>query len=87
MEKKTTIDAAGRVVIPKELRRRYGLDAGRSVRIVPLPDGVSIIPELHERRFVRHGPVLAIEMGGGSARPEEFDIDRLRDDRLGSKQP
>ena len=46
MKLKGQIDSAGRIVIPKELRDRYGLKKGRAVSFVPLPDGVCIVPEL-----------------------------------------
>lgn len=57
------------------------------VTIVPLPDGVSIIPEQAPRRFVRRGPILAIDTGSGEAPAGAFDVDRLRDERLRSKSP
>ena len=84
---KTRMDSAGRIVIPKELRERYGFDRGTPLRIIPLPDGVSIVAEQRERRFIRIGPVLAIDTGADSSRIDEFDVDRLRDKQLGSKLP
>jgi AbrB family looped-hinge helix DNA binding protein len=83
----TRIDGAGRVVIPKELRRRYGLERGTVVQIVPMPDGVSIVPERRQRRFVRRGPILTIDTGAGEATPEQFEVDSLRDEQLASKDP
>ena len=84
---KTRMDSAGRIVIPKELRERYGFDRGTPLRIIPLPDGVSIVAEQRERRFIRIGPILAIDTGDDSTRIDEFDIDRLRNNQLDSKQP
>lgn len=84
---KTRMDSAGRIVIPKELRERYGFDRGTPLRIIPLPDGVSIVAEQRERRFIRIGPVLAIDTGADSSRIDEFDVDRLRDKQMGSKLP
>jgi bifunctional DNA-binding transcriptional regulator/antitoxin component of YhaV-PrlF toxin-antitoxin module len=72
-------------VIPKELRIRYGFEKGRAVSIVPLPNGISILPELTERRFIKRGPLLAIDTGTGIAPVEEFDLDRVRDGHLRSK--
>ena len=83
----TRIDGAGRVVIPKELRRRYGLERGTVVQIVPMPDGVSIVPERRQRRFVRRGPILTIDTGAGEATLEQFEVDSLRDEQLASKDP
>ena len=85
MKSRSHIDSAGRIVIPKELRLRYGLEAGRAVEIIPLPDGVSIVPELAERRFVRRGPLLTIDTGAGIAPMDEFDVARVRDGHLRSK--
>ena len=55
--------------------------------IVPLPDGVSIIPEQAPRHFIRRGPILAIDTGSGEASMKAFDVDRLRDEHLRSKSP
>jgi AbrB family looped-hinge helix DNA binding protein len=84
---KSRIDSAGRIVIPKRLRERYGLVSGRAVTIIPLPDGVSIVAELAERRFVRNGPLLSIDTGSGVAPLSDFDVDRIRDAQLAGKLP
>ena len=55
--------------------------------IVPLPDGISIVPELAERRFIRRGPLLSIDTGSGIASLADFDVDRVRDEQLGIKSP
>lgn len=82
---KTRVDAAGRIVIPKKLRERYGFGTGSAVSIVPLPDGISIIPDLPERRFIRTGPILSITTGPGTAPLSDFDVDRLREVQLDGK--
>ena len=83
----TKIDSAGRVVIPKALRERYGFSEGTAVRIIPLPDGVSIVAQRRERRFIRRGPILCIDTGAETARLEDFDLDRLRREHLDTKGP
>jgi AbrB family looped-hinge helix DNA binding protein len=83
----TRIDGAGRIVIPKGLRKRYGMERGTLVQIVPLPDGVSIVPERRPRRFVRRGPILTIDTGAGEATLEQFDVSDPREERLESKDP
>ena len=83
---KTKIDAAGRIVIPKEIRDRYGFSSGKIVQIIPRHDGVSIVAEQRKRLFLRLGPILAIDTGADSARIEDFEVDRLRDDHLEHKQ-
>jgi AbrB family looped-hinge helix DNA binding protein len=84
---KTSIDAAGRIVIPKKLRERYGFGTGGTVSIIPLPDGISIVPDLPERRFVRTGRILSIVTGHGVAPLSDFDVDRVREAQLGGKMP
>ena len=68
MKVKTKIDRAGRLVIPKELRDRYGLTAGAEVEIVPVPDGVTLVPLQKEHRTVRRGRVVAIGCCGCARR-------------------
>jgi AbrB family looped-hinge helix DNA binding protein len=87
MNAKGRIDSAGRIVIPKKLRDRYGLEKGRVVSIVPLPDGISILPELAARRFIKQGPILSIDTGSGIAPLESFDVEQLRNEQLGGKLP
>ena len=79
------IDPAGRIVIPKELRRRYGFDRGTPVEIIPMPDGVSIVAQASARRFIRRGPILCIDTGAGPAAADVFDVDPLRDEHLDAK--
>jgi AbrB family looped-hinge helix DNA binding protein len=87
METVGKIDSSGRVLIPKELRERYGFSEGAPVRIITLPDGVSIIAQERERRFIRRGPILCIDTRAETAGLEEFDVDRLRRERLDAKSP
>lgn len=79
---KTKIDGAGRLVIPKPLRDRYGLDEGSEVEIIAVPDGITLIPARPQRRIVRRGRVVAIDTGTGTASADEFDVDGARRDRL-----
>jgi AbrB family looped-hinge helix DNA binding protein len=55
---KTTIDAAGRVVIPREIRRVAGLSAGTELE-VRIRDGlVELEPQPASVRLVRRGRFL-----------------------------
>ncbi len=54
---KTTIDAAGRAVIPKALRERLGLSGGRTVDIREREGHLEIEPALTPVRLVRRGRV------------------------------
>ena len=82
MSAKTRIDRAGRLVIPKELRDRYGLEEGTEIEVIPVPDGLTLVPTRTERRIVRRGRVVAIETGAGVAPSEAFEADHARLDRL-----
>ena len=75
MKSKTKIDSAGRLVIPRDLRDRYGMTTGSEVEIVPLPDGVLLTPARVERRVVRNGRVTAIDTGAGTAESDVFGTD------------
>ena len=61
---KAAIDAAGRVVIPKELRERLGIGRGRVVQIRERDGRIEIEPAATPMSLVRRG-------GGRVAVPEE----------------
>ena len=82
---KTRIDRAGRVVIPKDLRERYGLEAGTEVEVIAVPDGITLVPTRSERRVVRIGRVVAIDTGATQAQVEIFNVDRGRTEQLTRK--
>ena len=54
---KTTIDGAGRVVIPKALRERLGLLGGRTVDIREREGRLEIEPAATPMKLVRRGRV------------------------------
>jgi AbrB family looped-hinge helix DNA binding protein len=55
---KTTIDAAGRLVVPKELRRELKLNAGTVVDINIRNGVLEIVPAATPMRLVRKGKSL-----------------------------
>ena len=82
---KTTIDAAGRVVIPKALRDRAGLQAGMEIE-VNLRDGlIEIAPPPPQGRLIRKNGHLFWEPAAGSSETtlEEINeaIRQLREER------
>jgi len=81
----THIDSAGRLVIPKELRKRYGFESGQRIQLIPGAEGVTLVPERSQRRFIKCGPILTIDTGMGIAPLEAFDISVLRKDHLNGK--
>ena len=53
-----TIDAAGRVVLPKPLRDALGLDAGSSVDITFYGSGLHLVPHGRTARLVEENGLL-----------------------------
>lgn len=83
---KTTIDRAGRVVIPKALRDRAGLQAGSEIE-VNLRDGlIEIAPPPPQGRLIRKNGLLFWEPAPGSPETtlEEINeaIRQLREERV-----
>jgi len=74
----TRIDSAGRLVIPKELRKRYGFNSGQRIQIYPGAEGITLVPERRNRRFIKCGPILTIDTGVDTATLEDFDVSALR---------
>lgn len=58
---KTTIDGAGRVVIPKDVRRRLGLSGGQELDVVERDGSIQISPVATPVRLVQRGGVLVAE--------------------------
>jgi AbrB family looped-hinge helix DNA binding protein len=61
---KSTIDAAGRVVIPKGVRQAAGLRPGTKLKIEYRDGRVEIEPVLPPIRFVRKGKLLVATRRG-----------------------
>jgi AbrB family looped-hinge helix DNA binding protein len=60
----TTIDNAGRVVIPKPIREAAGLKPGLKVKIVLRDGRVEIAPQLAPVKVLRKGSVLVASIPG-----------------------
>lgn len=61
MPMETTIDSAGRIVVPKQLRERLGLEAGATVDISLYGDGLHIAPAGRTARLEeRDGYLVAV---------------------------
>lgn len=52
---KTTIDSAGRLVVPKALRDRLGLEPGSTVDVSQYGAGLQILPVSRTARLRRSG--------------------------------
>lgn len=79
------IDGAGRVVIPKAIRDRYGLAPGRRLELTDTGDELRLRPEGASSGVVHH-PDGTVEFTGYL--PPDFDwaeaIGRVRDGRIQS---
>lgn len=58
---RTTIDAAGRLVIPKRIRDRLGLRGKHQVEITESDGRIEIEPASAAVELVREGPVLVAQ--------------------------
>ena len=52
------IDRAGRIVVPKAIRERLGLEAGTDLEIIEGSGGVLVRPAKREPLLVREGKLL-----------------------------
>ena len=73
---RTTMDKAGRVVIPRELRDRIGLHAG-PVDLEIDGSGLHLSPAVAEEPLVERGGRLVIAPGGSPL--SDDDVGALRD--------
>jgi AbrB family looped-hinge helix DNA binding protein len=75
----TTIDAAGRLVIPKEIRREAGLRPGMPVEVRWRSGRIEIEPLPLPVRLVRRGKLLvAVPEGGGRGVLAAETVERTR---------
>jgi AbrB family looped-hinge helix DNA binding protein len=75
-----TIDGAGRLVVPLEVRKRLNLRNGSRLSLVADEDRILLEPERTEAVSVERGGVLVLQ---GELDGEMPDHRRLREDRLG----
>lgn len=56
-----TIDAGGRVVVPKEVRERLGLRAGAQVELTEVDGALEIAPVVTPMRVVEQDGIVVLE--------------------------
>lgn len=66
-----TIDGAGRLVIPKELRDRFGLEAGTRLHVDVREGGIHLSPDRPEPALVERDGFLVLDLW--SAEPSRMD--------------
>jgi AbrB family looped-hinge helix DNA binding protein len=76
---RTTIDAAGRIVIPKEVRRQARLGAGAEVDVRWRDGLIEIEPTSQGVRLVRDGPLLVAIADGEGAPLTAEQVEEIRE--------
>jgi AbrB family looped-hinge helix DNA binding protein len=77
---KTTIDAAGRLVIPKAIRKQAGLEPGSQV-VVEWKDGhIEIEPALPRVVLVQQGHALVATFPDTTEKLPEDIVERIREE-------
>jgi AbrB family looped-hinge helix DNA binding protein len=77
---RTTIDRAGRVVVPHSLRRRLGLDAGTKLEIEEVDGAVVLRPESRVRVEVAEDGLPIIRVPEGTPPLTTEDVRRVLED-------
>jgi AbrB family looped-hinge helix DNA binding protein len=73
----TTIDRAGRVVIPAEVRKRLGLTAGTELELVIEGFAIRLVRAVAGPELVRRGERLVARPLAREAERAEIDLARL----------
>jgi AbrB family looped-hinge helix DNA binding protein len=76
---KTTVDGAGRMVIPKPVREAAGLRPGDPLEIRYCEGRIEIEPVVEEIRLVREGPFLVADSPGAPVLMNE-EVGRVMDE-------
>jgi AbrB family looped-hinge helix DNA binding protein len=80
MAEEITIDAAGRLVIPKRLRERLDLRPGARLQIVEEEGRLILTPDRPEPRLVERDGFLVLDLAAGA--PSSVDGGAAREERL-----
>ena len=70
----TTIDAAGRIVVPKPLRDALGLEAGTVIDVSSYGTGLTLIPRGRTARLVEEDGLLVAESDRKITDDEVFSL-------------
>lgn len=78
-----TIDKAGRIVVPKALRERFGLREGSEIEIEESSEGILLKPEAQQGGLVRdkHGRLVFTGRPVGKINWDRL-VDDMREERI-----
>jgi AbrB family looped-hinge helix DNA binding protein len=76
---KTTIDHAGRIVIPHTIRDAAGLEPGTAVEVTVSDGVISIEPAAAEVRITRRGKLRVAVLQGQAATLSEDEVRTVRE--------
>jgi AbrB family looped-hinge helix DNA binding protein len=74
----TTIDAAGRLVVPAAIRREAGLEPGQPLEVTVTDGRVEIVPAPREVRIRERGGFRVAEASGSYETLDEETVRRTR---------
>jgi AbrB family looped-hinge helix DNA binding protein len=77
---KTTIDSAGRIVIPRDIRNATGMHAGAVVEVVERDGIVSIEPAAAVVKIVKRGRLRVAVPEGDRQMLREEDVKAVREE-------
>jgi antitoxin PrlF len=77
---KMTIDRAGRVVIPAEVRKRLGLTAGTELELVIEGFAIRLVRAVAGPELIRRGKRLVARPRAGEKKRAEVDVARWIDE-------
>ncbi len=83
----TTIDAAGRLVVPKAIREEAGLRPGEPLEVTVHDGRVEIVPAPRQVRIRERDGVRIAEPAGSYETLPEQTVRKTRDRLRGSRKP
>jgi AbrB family looped-hinge helix DNA binding protein len=86
MEQEITIDASGRVVIPKEVRERHRLAAGTRLRLGEEGDRIVLSPVQEDAVAVERGGLLVFQGRLVGEVPDHRQLRELRAEGQGRRR-
>ena len=81
MGQSTTIDSAGRIVVPVSVRRRLNLAPGSRLRLEVVAERIELTPEAELEPLVRQGTRLVLKPSGKPSKKRSDAAAQVRAER------